>query len=101
MSIGTSFSIFFIRWALVRDGLKWIRACTKTAMYSILINEESAGFFLSERDLRQGDPLSPFLFILAMEGFDSMMRMSIQNTLLKGFKIGSHSGVDMQICHLR
>ena len=42
----------------------------------------------------------PFPFHYNMEGFDSMMRVATQNSLLQGFKVGNLSGVDMQICHL-
>lgn len=46
----------------------------------MLANGEPVGFFESARGLRQGDPLSLFLFIMAMEGFDCMMRIAAQNT---------------------
>ncbi|WMV42794.1 hypothetical protein MTR67_036179 [Solanum verrucosum] len=80
--------------------LKWIDYCIKTVRFSILVNREPAGFFPSERGLRQGDPLSPFLFIVAMEGYNSMMRVVIQNNWLKGFKVSNSSGREMQICYL-
>lgn len=47
-----------------------------------------------------GDPLSPFLFTLAMEGFNSMMRIALQNRWVKGFKMGSRGEENMDICHL-
>jgi len=80
--------------------LKWIGFCIKTVRFSILINGEPAGFFPSERGLRQGDPLSPFLFILAMEGLNSMIRVASQKKWLKGFKVGNQAGEDLQICQL-
>ncbi|WMV13599.1 hypothetical protein MTR67_006984 [Solanum verrucosum] len=80
--------------------LKWIEVCIKTVKFSILVNGEPVGFFASERGLRQGDPLSPFLFILAMEGFDSMMRIATQNRWIKGFQIGDRIGNGKEISHL-
>ncbi|KAH0751395.1 hypothetical protein KY285_004543 [Solanum tuberosum] len=80
--------------------LKWIGFCIKTVRFSILINGEPAGFFPSERGLRQGDPLSTFLFILAMEGLNSMIRVASQKKWLKGFKVGNQAGEDLQICQL-
>ena len=58
--------------------MKWMEVCIKTFRFSVLVNGEPIGFFASERGLRQGDPHSHFLFILAMEGFVSMMRIAIQ-----------------------
>lgn len=57
---------------------KWIYLCISTASFSINLNGSLIGNFTSSRGLRQGDPLSPYLFILVMEGFTQLLKDKIR-----------------------
>jgi len=46
--------------------IKWIQTCVTTASFSVQVNGELAGYFGSERGLRQGCSLSPYLFVICM-----------------------------------
>ncbi|GJU78052.1 RNA-directed DNA polymerase, eukaryota [Tanacetum coccineum] len=69
--------------------IKWILGCLHSASSSILINGSPTREFNIHRGLRQGDPLSPFLFIIAMEGLHVAMEDAVTAGLYKGFKINT------------
>lgn len=64
-----------------------------TATASVLVNGSLTEEFNFKRGLRQGDPLSPFLFLLAAEGLNVMMKSMVENNLFTGYGVGHENSV--------
>nr|GEU42904.1 retrotransposon protein, putative, Ty1-copia subclass [Tanacetum cinerariifolium] len=67
----------------------WIKGCLRHARSSVLVNGSHTIEFGIFRGLRQGDPLSPFLFILAMEGLHTLTCKALDNGIFTGAYIGN------------
>ena len=61
-----------------------------TTSYSILINGEPRGFVNPTQGIRQGDPLSPYFFLLCAEGLSALLRKAREAGVLKGIKSSRH-----------
>jgi hypothetical protein len=68
---------------------KWIMMimeCIRTVQYSILLDGVPKGYIIPSRGLRQGDPLSPYLFLLCAEGLSALLQKSSLVGRLKGLQ---------------
>ncbi|GKC99825.1 putative RNA-directed DNA polymerase, eukaryota, reverse transcriptase zinc-binding domain protein [Tanacetum coccineum] len=77
---------------------KWIYSCLNSAFASVLINGSPTKEFKLERGLRQGDPLSPFLFILAAEALNVAILEATNHNIFHGIKVGKDK---LHISHLQ
>ncbi|KAA3482263.1 reverse transcriptase [Gossypium australe] len=81
----------FVKEVMTRMGFaeKWIELILKyitTATFAININGERRRGFQATRGLQQGDPLSPFLFLICSEGLSALMRLAMKEGLIKEVK---------------
>lgn len=72
-----------------------LSVCTVT--FSILVNGQPTDTFKPKRGIRQGDPLSPYLFILCAEVLSSLIQKSQQEGLIDGISIATNASA---ISHL-
>lgn len=67
--------------------ITWVMTCVRSVTYSVLLNGNSYGFIQPERGIRQGDPLSPFLFILCAEALVHTMNKAETEGRLSGLRL--------------
>ena len=68
--------------------VRLILGCVTSTSFSIFLNGQPTRQFRPTRGLRQGDPLSPFLFIICAEGLSSLLRDAEAKKEIHGIKIG-------------
>jgi len=86
-----------IEWDFLRDCMlqmgfseKWvalIMQCITTVTFSVKLNGEPTPFFSPSRGLRQGDPLSPYLFILITNVLTWLMQKAVAEGSIQGIQL--------------
>ena len=86
-----------VQWSFLRDVMiqmdfndRWVALvmeCIYSVTYSLLINGEPTGNVKPSRGIRQGDPLSPYLFLLCSKGLHRMIKKVASNGDIQGVSI--------------
>ena len=80
--------------------LSRINWCISTASFSVRFNGSPTGFFRSSRGLRQGDPLSPYLFVIGMEVLSCLLKRAVGGNFISECRLGGRDDGEMVISHL-
>ena len=67
--------------------VKWIMIYLSTVSYSFNLNGQKVGYIQLSRGIRQGDPLSPYLFIICAEGLSCLIHKAVTERELTGIKV--------------
>lgn len=65
-----------------------VRACMESASFSVLVNGQPYGRFQAQRGIRQGCPLSPYLFVIAVNELSLCLQQALQDTRISGITLG-------------
>jgi hypothetical protein len=76
----------------------WIRTCVFGGSMSVLVNGSPTEEINIQRGLKQGDPLTPFLFLLVAEGLGGMLNRAVELNRFGGFRIANGG---MVVSHLQ
>lgn len=67
--------------------IKWMLLCVQTVSYQFCVNGYMVGPLIPKRGLRQGDPLSPYLFLICVEGLSNALEKNAKEGAIHGCKI--------------
>lgn len=66
--------------------IDWMMLCVKTVTYNACLNGTLVGPIMPRKGLRQGDPLSPYLFLLCAEGLSKAIDEGSGNDMIRDVK---------------
>ncbi|KAL0728180.1 hypothetical protein Bca4012_024273 [Brassica carinata] len=79
--------VLFRKMGFNNTWIGWIMKCIQSVTYTVLLNGQTHGHITPERGIRQGDPLSPFIFILCAEALVHVMNRAENRGTIHGMKL--------------
>ena len=76
--------------------IRWIKWCISTASFSVLVNGTPFGFFQSSN----GDPISPYLFVIVMEALSCLLKRVVGEGYLSACHVRGKEGERIKVSHL-
>lgn len=68
-----------------------VMACVETVTFSVRVNGVISEVFKPTKGIRQGDPISPYLFLICSEGLTCMLKRIGADHLTRGIRVGIHA----------
>ena len=78
-----------VKMGFARQWIDMIMRCVRSVRFSVKLNGGTSDTFCPSRGLRQGDPLSPYLFLFCVEGFSALLRKAQMDKQLAGVRFGA------------
>jgi hypothetical protein len=76
-----------LKMGFARRWVEFIMACVSSVHYNVRFNSMETEVFTPSRGLRQGGPLSPYLFLLVAQGLSSMLKGAESRDELEGVRV--------------
>ncbi|XP_028113945.1 uncharacterized protein LOC114311986 [Camellia sinensis] len=67
--------------------VNWVMQCITTVTFAVVVNGVVRTTFIPSRGIRQGEPLSPYLFLLVIEVLSKLLQKSLAAGKFSGIKI--------------
>jgi hypothetical protein len=80
---------------------RWVQMvmrCITSVSFSVKLNGGRSESFLPSRGLRQGDPISPYLFLFCVEGFSALLKQAQIQKEIRGVSFGAGDRMSLTSC---
>ncbi|CAL2227339.1 unnamed protein product [Prunus armeniaca] len=77
-----------LKMGFARQWVGWVMRCLSSVEFAVIVNGKVGSYFNLTRGLRQGDPLSPYLFLIISYVLSSMINQAVTHGFIQGMKFG-------------